>query len=221
MQTHHRLKSILFSRPSILAVACALAQAALGYDAQIASIAPSSMTTPRYLVVAAENGIVGVLPESTNDQAKLQAVRSAYVLAVIVGAILTFFVGNILGRKTNVAIGACLNGIGCVIQTSAFGPPQWLAGRVLSGLGCGLNSASAPVWQVEVSETRRRGRLVLLQLAARAVGSVVARWTATAYDDVYGAPTRVTWRLPMGMQLFFVLGLFVLLPLLPESPRFV
>lgn len=128
-QSHFR--AIVFSRPSILAIACALAQAALGYDGQIAYIVPPTITMPRSLIAATNEGLGGEVPRAANDQAKFLAVRNAYGYAVILGAILTLFIGDLLGRKTNVAIGACLNGVGCIIQTSAFGPPQWLAGRVV------------------------------------------------------------------------------------------
>lgn len=58
-------------------------------------------------------------------------------------------------ETTIVSAGANVLIIGAVISTAAFGEKwglgQFVVGRVVSGLGNGMNTATIPVWQSECS----------------------------------------------------------------------
>jgi MFS family permease len=47
------------------------------------------------------------------------------------GAITVFFVGSRLGRKRCIYVGAVLQLIGAILQTTAFGVPQMIVGRIV------------------------------------------------------------------------------------------
>lgn len=51
-----------------------------------------------------------------------------------------------IGRKKPIIIGTVLIIIGAVLQTAAFGQPQFMVGRVISGIGTGLNTSIIPIW---------------------------------------------------------------------------
>lgn len=51
-----------------------------------------------------------------------------------------------LGRKKPIILGTVLIIIGAVLQTAAFGQPQFMVGRVISGVGTGLNTSIIPIW---------------------------------------------------------------------------
>ena len=53
-----------------------------------------------------------------------------------------------LGRKKPILLGTVLIIIGAVLQTAAFGQPQFMVGRVISGVGTGLNTSIIPIWYV-------------------------------------------------------------------------
>ena len=195
-------------RSILLAIALALAQAALGYDGQIASIVPTHITTPTSVKPGEHASVASQISTAS------VALSDMYTFGTIAGAILTLLLGDLVGRKKTLAFGAVLGGLGCLVQTSAFGPAQFITGRALSGIGCGFNMASAPVWQVEATETRLRGRLVLVQIAAKYTGGMIAGWVVLGFPHASDL-----WRLPVAMQLVFAVGLFILLPMLPESPR--
>lgn len=105
----------------------------------------------------------------------------AYTLGIFVGGIATFLLGAWLGRKWSVGIGAVVAVAGCLVLIAANTAISALLGRLLSGIGGGFTSSSAPVWQVEVAETRMRGRLVVVQLVANGAGYAVALWAIWWY----------------------------------------
>lgn len=139
-----------------------------------------------------------------------------YTIGVVAGAISTLLVGEKIGRKRSVILGATCSALACVLQTSSFGLPQLIVGRLLAGIGSGFVTSSAPVWQVETSQAKLRGRLVLIQVAMENLGSALASWIMIGFDDTSGA---ASWRAPLALQLIFIGTLFFVLPFVPESPR--
>ena len=54
--------------------------------------------------------------------------------------------------------------IGAVIQISAYSVAQMIVGRIIAGIGNGINTATAPVWQSETSQLKWRGKLVVIEM---------------------------------------------------------
>ncbi|KAJ5291199.1 Major facilitator superfamily domain general substrate transporter [Penicillium angulare] len=84
------------------------------------------------------------------------------------------------------------------------------------GLGNGINTATAPIWQTETAQSKWRGRLVILDLGLNVGGYCVVNWINYGLSFHEGA---IAWRLPIALQLFFVVFLLVTVPWLPGSPR--
>lgn len=72
------------------------------------------------------------------------------------------------------------------------------------------------MWQTETSQTRWRGRLVVLEMTMNIVGFSLVNWINFGLSFAGGA---VAWRLPLALQFLFLLILFATVPWLPESPR--
>ncbi|KAB8071288.1 general substrate transporter [Aspergillus leporis] len=148
------------------------------------------------------------------------AVTACYELGCFFGAIFTLMYGERIGRTPLLVAGGIIMIVGAVISTAAFGPHwglgQFVVGRVISGLGNGMDTATIPVWQSECSRAHNRGFLVCFEGAIIAVGTFVAYWLdfGLSYVD-----TSVQWRFPVAFQI--LLALFVTLGALalPESPR--
>jgi sugar porter (SP) family MFS transporter len=83
-------------------------------------------------------------------------------------------------------------------------------------IGNGINTATAPVWQTETSPMKWRGKLVVLELMMTIFGFMVVNWVNYGLSFAGGA---LAWRLPLALQLVFILVLFLTTPWLPESPR--
>jgi MFS family permease len=98
----------------------------------------------------------------------LQAtMTSVYNLGCFVGAMSTIWTGDIFGRPRQIIIGSSVIAAGAVIQAASYSVAQMMVGRVVAGLGTGMNTATAGVWQAETSKMRSRGKLVIIQMVRK------------------------------------------------------
>ena len=148
----------------------------------------------------------------------LGTVTAIYDIGCFLGAILAFWIGERLGRKKTILLGTSVMLVGAVLQTSSYSVAQMMTARVISGIGNGLNSSTAPVWQTETATSSLRGKLVIFENALLLVGFSLANWINYGLSFVSGP---VAWRFPLAVQLLFIIILFFLVPWLPESPRYV
>ncbi|KAJ5749546.1 sugar transporter STL1 [Penicillium manginii] len=148
------------------------------------------------------------------------AVTACYELGCFFGAIFTLCFGQRTGRTPLLVAGGLLMVLGTVLSTAAFGESwglgQFVIGRVISGLGNGMDTATIPVWQSECSKAHNRGFLVCFEGAIIAVGTFIAYWLdfGMSYVD-----TSVQWRFPVAFQILFAIMVTVGALMLPESPR--
>lgn len=148
------------------------------------------------------------------------AVTSCYELGCFFGALFALFRGENFGRKPLIVSGSVIIVIGTIISVTAFEGSwslgQFVIGRVITGMGNGLNTATIPVWQSEMSRAENRGRLVNLEGSVVAVGTLIAYWLdfGLSYVD-----TSIQWRFPVAFQIFFAIILFTGITNMPESPR--
>ncbi|KAE9991109.1 hypothetical protein Vi05172_g9895 [Venturia inaequalis] len=114
-------------------VACATDMTLFGYDQGVFG---GVVVTGDYLDVM----------NLRNNSSLLGTVTAIYDIGCFFGAILAFVVGDPLGRKNTILLGTTTMSIGAILQISAFGVPQMIVGRIIAGIGNGLNTATAPVW---------------------------------------------------------------------------
>lgn len=148
------------------------------------------------------------------------AVTACYEIGCFFGSLFVLAVGNKTGRKPLIVLGCFIIIVGGIISSAAFndkwGFGQFIIGRVTCGVGNGMNTATIPVWQSEVSRPEIRGRLVNLEGSVVALGTMVAYWLTFGLHFV---DTSIAWRLPVALQCLFALIVFVCVIYLPESPR--
>ena len=147
------------------------------------------------------------------------AVTACYEIGCFFGALFSMFFGEFLGRTRLVFTGASVLTIGALITTTAYGDKwgvgQFVIGRVVSGIGNGMNTATIPVWQSECSGAHNRGFLVCFEGAMIAVGTFIAYWVVFGLSHVGGT---VQWRFPVALQIFFALIVVTGALLFPDSP---
>ncbi|EMG50229.1 STL1 Sugar transporter STL1 [Candida maltosa Xu316] len=158
---------------------------------------------------------------ATKDAPTIQgAVTASYELGCFFGAIFALVRGDQIGRRPLIIMGAIIIILGTVISTTAFRPHwplgQFVVGRVITGIGNGMNTATIPVWQSEMSRAENRGKLVNMEGAVIAIGTLVAYWLDFGLSYVNSS---VQWRFPVAFQIFFALWLLFGILNLPESPR--
>lgn len=148
------------------------------------------------------------------------AVTSCYELGCFFGALFALFRGEHVGRKPLIVTGSIIIIIGVLISVTTFkehwGLGQFVIGRVITGIGNGLNTATIPIWQSEMSRAENRGRLVTFEGSVVAVGTLIAYWLDFGLSYVNSS---IQWRFPVAFQIFFALILLTGITNLPESPR--
>jgi sugar porter (SP) family MFS transporter len=148
------------------------------------------------------------------------AVVACYEIGCFFGAMFSMFFGERIGRTRLIFLGANVLTLGAVITTAAYGNHwglgQFVIGRVISGLGNGMNTATIPVWQSECSAAHNRGFLVCFEGAVIALGTFIAYWVVFGLSYV---PTTVQWRFPIALQCFFALFVAAGALMFPDSPR--
>jgi sugar porter (SP) family MFS transporter len=90
-----------------------------------------------------------------------------------------------------------------------------LVSRFLGGLGVGAASVMAPMYIAEISPARLRGRLVAVTQFNIVAGIVVAFFSNYMLIDI----GENNWRWMFGVQAVPALAFFLLLFLVPQSPR--
>ena len=146
----------------------------------------------------------------------MSTVAAIYDVGCFIGAIIAFTVGERLGRKKTIILGTAIMSIGVILKTSSFSLPQMFVGRVILGIGNGINTATAPIWQTETAPARLRGKLVILEMMTNVGGFMIVNWINYGLSFVAGS---IQWRLPLALQFIFIFVLFATVPWLPESPR--
>ena len=67
---------------------------------------------------------------------------ASYNLGCFIGAVITIFIGNPLGRKRVIMLGTAIMVIGAILQASATTLEQFIIGRIITGLGNGGNTST-------------------------------------------------------------------------------
>ena len=91
-------------------------------------------------------------------------ITAIYDIGCFFGAIAAYFVGDWLGRKKTVLVGTTIMSVGALLQITTYSVGQIIAGRIIAGIGNGINTATAPPWQAETSKASWRGKLIVVEL---------------------------------------------------------
>ncbi|PKY07457.1 general substrate transporter [Aspergillus campestris IBT 28561] len=157
-------------------------------------------------------------PAAASAQSTRQGiVVAAYNLGCFAGSIPTIWVGNWLGRRKTIFLGSFIMVIGALLQCTAYDLSQLIVGRLVTGLGNGMNTSTVPTWQSECCKSNRRGQLVMIEGAMITCGITISYWVD--YGLMFTDPSEVSWRFPLAFQIFFAAIILAFVMFLPESPR--
>jgi sugar porter (SP) family MFS transporter len=141
---------------------------------------------------------------------------ASYNLGCFLGAVITIFIGNPLGRRKMIFLGTAIMVVGAALQASAFSLSHFIIGRIITGLGNGGNTSTVPMWQSETCSSNKRGKLVMIEGALITAGITISYWIDLGLSF---APGSVQWRFPLAFQIVFCLFILAFVLGLPESPR--
>ena len=169
--------------------------------------------------IDAASDAYNALPTSAkNHRTTIQGITVAtYNLGCFSGAILTIWIGNLLGRRKAIFLGSSIMVVGAILQCSSYQLPQFVIGRFVTGFGNGINTSTVPTWQSECSRSHRRGQLVMIEGAMITCGIMISYWLDLGFSFL--DPNSISWRFPLGFQMFFTVIILLFVMELPESPR--
>ncbi|KAJ5128951.1 hypothetical protein N7448_002661 [Penicillium atrosanguineum] len=155
--------------------------------------------------------------KSGHGSSSLQGtVVAIYEIGCFLGAIISLFVGERLGRRKCIMAGCVILSIGAALQCSAYSIPHLIVGRIIAGVGNGLNTSTIPVWHSELSKAASRGKGLAIELAINIFGVMLSYWVD--YGFSYNS-SEAQFRLPIALQILFAILTLIGIVFLPESPR--
>lgn len=98
---------------------------------------------------------------------------ATYDIGCIIGTLVSMFAGDKLGRRKCILIGCVILLIGAILQTASYSLAQMIVGRVVAGIGNGMNTIAIPIWQTETARPEDRGKLIVFQLVTNIFGIVI------------------------------------------------
>lgn len=127
---------------------------------------------------------------------------SIYNLGAFSGCIVAFVISERLGRRKCMWFAMCWIIVGAVLQCSSYSQGQLLAARYITGIGTGIETSTVPMYQSELCEAHRRGRLVSSEPLFVGVGIVTAYFVSYGMSFTTGP---IAWRLPISLQIIFAI----------------
>ncbi|KAG5960702.1 hypothetical protein E4U58_004575 [Claviceps cyperi] len=156
------------------------------------------------------------LPKDLNlDPHQNSLVNSGMPLGAVGGALILSPANEYLGRKGAIYLSLILYTIGAALEAGSMNYGMIVSGRVILGLGVGLEGGTVPVYVAETVERRLRGNLVSLYQLMIALGEVLGYAVAAMFLKVPG-----NWRYILGSSLLLSTIMFAGMLFLPESPRY-
>lgn len=184
----------------------------------------SVLTSLGFMLIGFDNGLMGGLVNSPSFISTFDAPGSdmiglivgIYEVGCFFGSIASAMFGEKLGRRRTIAIGSWIMIIGAVLQASAYGRPQLIVGRIVSGVGMGIINSTVPVLQAEFSPKSSRGIYVCAQLSTLNFGIFLVYWIDYAFSS---HTSSYAWRVPVILQCICIIPILFILTLIPETPR--
>lgn len=117
----------------------------------------------------------------TRDNPTWQAfVTAIYEIGCLMGAIFQLTCGDRIGRRRAIILGGAVMIVGVIIQVTSIpghnATAQFIIGRVVTGVGNGINTSTIPTYQAECSRTANRGLLICIEGGIIAFGTMIAYW---------------------------------------------
>jgi len=161
----------------------------------------------------------------TEDASKMGWLVSILELGAWLGTIYSGFLAEIISRKYAILVNTGIFILGVIIQTTAItgtGHNSILGGRFITGMGVGSLSMIVPMYNAECAPPEVRGAMVGMQQMAITTGIMIAFWIDYGTNYIGGTgetQSDAAWLIPLCLQLFPALILFVGMIFMPFSPR--
>ncbi|SMY28530.1 unnamed protein product [Zymoseptoria tritici ST99CH_1A5] len=200
-------------RIHMIALFVSMGSLAMGYDT---SVIGGTMALPSF------RRDFGLENRTQFERDTLQGnIVSTFQAGTFFGALLTFPIGERIGRKKAIMIASAIFLLGGSLMTAAQGHLGLIyAGRGIAGFGIGSVSLMVPVYIAETSPPSIRGRLVGIFEILSQAGGMLGFWINYAVNQTISPGGMTQWIVPLGLQLVPGVLLMIGTFFCPESPRF-
>ncbi|KAI0767303.1 general substrate transporter [Fomes fomentarius] len=158
--------------------------------------------------------IGGDLGPAELSSGQKELITSATTLGALLGGLVAGMLSDFLGRRPVLGIADVIFVGGAIGQAVCHTVWSMIGGRFLIGIGVGIAACVAPLYIQELSPTRLRGRMVVLNVVMITGGQVIAYAIDSGFEKMHGG-----WRWMVGLGAVPASLQFVFLFFLPESPR--
>lgn len=155
------------------------------------------------------------------DDSMKSVITAASLMGATLGSVMVFWVGEPLGRRRELLIGASLYLIGSIVSVVAPGNGSVVSivivGRIIYGLGIAFSMHAAPVYISEMAPSAIRGLLVSLK-EGFIVGGILVGFVTSVIAEACASETavfRVIWAVPLAIAPIILVGM----TFMPPSPR--
>ncbi|XP_024985123.1 inositol transporter 1-like isoform X2 [Cynara cardunculus var. scolymus] len=143
-----------------------------------------------------------------------ETIVSMALVGAMIGAGGGGWINDTYGRKRATLLADVVFALGSFVMAAAPDPYVLIFGRLLVGLGVGVASVTAPMYIAEAAPSEIRGGLVSTNVLMITGGQFLSYLVNLAFTEVPG-----TWRWMLGVAAVPAIVQFVLMLLMPESPR--
>lgn len=123
----------------------------------------SAVATTGFLLFGYDQGVMSgiitapafnkMFPETKDNSTMQGFVTAIYEIGCLAGAMFMLWAGDLLGRRRGIITGASIMLIGVIIQVATVKDKnplaQLIVGRVVMGVGNGMNTSTIPTYQCE------------------------------------------------------------------------
>ena len=149
------------------------------------------------------------------SEVQVEFAASSLLYGCFVGALAAGWLSDRYGRLSILRVSGVLFLLSAIFAAIPHSFPEFIAARVVGGLGIGLASTIGPLYLAEVSPREIRGRIVTLNQIAIVSGILIAYLTNWGLAFFGGN----AWRWMFGSAALPALVFVFCLAFVPESPR--
>lgn len=101
------------------------------------------LTLPSFVQTFPEIDVVNASPAESDHVSLVQGISVAsYNLGCLIGAICTIWLGDYLGRRKMIFLGAAIMVVGAALQCGSFALSQFIVGRIITGVGNEMSTST-------------------------------------------------------------------------------